>query len=47
MIRKPELEIAARVGITPEAYDKLRKLKTKRKQSMIKIVSDLIINAQL
>lgn len=40
--RKPELEIAARIGITPEAYKLLRKLKTAKKQSMVRIVSDLI-----
>ncbi len=43
-IRLPELEIAARIGITPEAYKILRKLKVERKESMVKIVSDLIIN---
>lgn len=42
-IREPELEIAARIGITPEAYIVLRKLKAERKQSMVRIVSDLII----
>jgi predicted CopG family antitoxin len=42
-IREPELEIAARIGITPEAYKVLRKLKAERKQSMVKIVSDLIL----
>lgn len=46
MIRKPELEIAARIGITPEAYDVLRRIKKRKKQSMAKIVSDLIINAE-
>lgn len=40
--RQPELEIAARIGITPEAYKVLRKLKAERKQSMVRIVSDLI-----
>lgn len=43
-IREPELEIAARIGITPEAYVVLRKLKAERKQSMVKIISDLVIN---
>jgi hypothetical protein len=43
---KPELEIAARIGITPEAYKVLRKLKTERKQSMVRIVSDLILNVE-
>lgn len=42
-IREPELEIAARIGITPEAYKILRQLKKDKKQSMIKIISDLII----
>lgn len=42
-IREPELEIAARIGITPEAYQILRKLKVEKKQSMVKIVSDLIL----
>jgi hypothetical protein len=41
-IRKPELEVAARIGITPEAYKILRRLKKVKKQSLIKIVSDLI-----
>jgi AmiR/NasT family two-component response regulator len=42
-IREPELEIAARIGITPEAYRALRKAKIDRKESMVKIVSDLVI----
>jgi predicted CopG family antitoxin len=42
-IRKPELEIKARIGITPEAYKVLRKLKRSKKQSMVRLVSDLII----
>jgi hypothetical protein len=42
-IREPELEIAARIGITPEAYKILRKLKVEKKQSMVRLVSDLII----
>ena len=41
-IREPELEVGARIGVTPEAYEILRKLKAARKQSMIRIVSDLI-----
>lgn len=45
-IREPELEIAARIGITPEAYAILKQQKKKRKQSMVRIVSDLIINSQ-
>jgi predicted CopG family antitoxin len=43
MIRPPELEIAARIGITPEAYEVLRRIKKEKGQSMVKIVSDLII----
>jgi hypothetical protein len=42
-IRPPELEIAARIGVTPEAYQILKKQKKQRKESMVKIVSDLII----
>jgi predicted CopG family antitoxin len=42
-IRPPELEIAARIGITPEAYEILRAVKKRDKQSMVKLVSDLII----
>ena len=42
-IREPELEIAARIGITPEAYQVLRQMKIERKQSMVRIVSDLIV----
>ena len=45
IIRKPELEIAARIGITPEAYHKLRLMKKKKKESMVKIVSDLVLAA--
>lgn len=45
-IREPELEIAARIGITPEAYKVLRKLKVERKQSMVRIVSELIIKTK-
>lgn len=45
-IREPELEIAARIGITPEAYKILRQWKKDRKQSMIKIVSDLILTQE-
>lgn len=46
IIREPELEIAARIGITPEAYIVLRKMKKDRKQSMVKIVSDLILSLE-
>lgn len=42
-IREPELEIAARIGITLEAYKILRMLKVEKKQSMVRLVSDLII----
>lgn len=45
--REPELEIAARIGITPEAYKVLRKLKAERKQSMVRIVSNLILNEEV
>lgn len=44
MIRTPELEIYARIGITKEAYEKLRKIKLAKKQSMAKIVTDLILD---
>ncbi len=40
--REPEIEIAARIGIDKEAYDILRKIKKSKKQSMVKLVSDLI-----
>jgi predicted CopG family antitoxin len=43
-IREPELEIAARIGITPEAYTVLRKMKKDKGQSMVRIVSDLIMD---
>lgn len=42
-IREPELEIAARIGITPEAYKILRQMKKDKSQSMVKLISDLII----
>jgi hypothetical protein len=40
-----QLEIFARIGVTEEAYDLLRKEKRRSKLSMAKIVSELIIKS--
>jgi predicted CopG family antitoxin len=42
--RKSMLDIYARIGITKEAYEKLRRLKKSQKESMAGIVSQLIMN---
>jgi hypothetical protein len=42
--REEQLEIFARVGITEEAYDLLRKDKKKQKLSLAKLASTIIIN---
>lgn len=41
--REEELEIYARIGVTEEAYDLLRKEKKNQKLSLAKIASQLII----
>ena len=41
--REEQLEIFARVGVTKEAYELLRKEKRRSKLSMTKIVSELVI----
>jgi predicted CopG family antitoxin len=41
--RQPEIEIAARIGISEPAYTKLRKMKRHQKRSMVAIVSELIM----
>lgn len=41
--REEELEIAARIGVTKEVYDILRKEKTKQQISLAKIVCNLIL----
>jgi hypothetical protein len=46
-IRKPELIVFKRVGLTKEAYDKLRELKKTKRQSMVNIVCHLILNSPL
>lgn len=43
MYREPELEVGARIGVTPEAYEILRRAKRQKDQSMIRLVSELII----
>lgn len=41
--REEELEIAARIGITEEAYKLLRRQKRKTHLSMAKLLSNLIL----
>lgn len=43
-IREIELEVYARVGLTKEAYDILRRLKKERKQSMTRLISDMVVD---
>lgn len=41
--REEQLVIAARVGLTKEAYETLRRQKRKTKLSMAKLISNLIL----
>jgi predicted CopG family antitoxin len=43
MYREPELEVGGRIGVTPEAYEILKRAKKQKEQSMIRLVSELII----
>lgn len=43
--QEEQLEIFARVGVTEEAYNLLRKEKRRTKLSMAKIICNLVLNA--
>lgn len=45
--RKPELEAYKRVGLTRQAYEKLREIKKKKKKSMMQIICELILKEPL